>query len=243
MAVKAIDVIKDAMRLVNALGAGQPVSGEDTANALRILNGILDQWSTERQMISALSRITNSWAGALQSKLIGIDTPQPPGSIAVTRPIRIEQASVTIGSTEYILQSLDEAGYAMYPLKTQQGTPNTFYYRATVPMGEIFLLPIPVTSVLLNLWFWVPFGTFALPASEMDLAPTYQKALKYCLAVEMAMEWTGREAPGSVYQIMIDTKASIKRINAPVIRIPQENMARYSKNYGNSFDIYSGRFL
>jgi hypothetical protein len=194
-------------------------------------------------MVSALSRITNSWASALESKLIGIDTPQPVGSIAVTRPIRIEQASVTIGSSEYILDSLDETGYARLSGKEDQGTPSQFYYRATVPMGEIFLLPVPSQGVLLNLWFWVPFTTFETLQSEIDLAPTYEKALRYSLAIEMAVQWTGKEAPQSVFQTLVDTKAGIKRVNAPVIRIPQENMARYSKNFGLNFDIYSGRFV
>jgi hypothetical protein len=194
-------------------------------------------------MISALNRITNSWAGGLASKLIGLDSPQPPGSIAVTRPIRIEQASYVIGTSEYILDSLDETGYARYDLKTSQGMTGQFYYRATDPMGEVFLLPVPAQAGLLNLWFWVPFGTFATPQSEMDLPPTYEKALKYSLAIEMCLEWTGREASATIVQTMVDTKANIKRINAPVIRIPQENMAKYSKNYGNSFDIMSGRYL
>jgi hypothetical protein len=231
------------MRLVGALGSGQTPDGDETGNALSILNGILDQWSTERQMISALSRVSNSWAGGLASKLIGLDSPQPPGSIAVTRPIRIEQASATIGSSEYVMDSLDETGYARYDSKGSQGTPGQFYYRATAPMGEIFILPIPAQSIILNLWIWIPFGTFATPGSEMDLPPTYEKALKYALAVELCLEWTGREASATVIQGMIDAKANIKRINAPVIRIPQENMARYSKNYGNSFDIMSGRYL
>lgn len=243
MSTIALNVIKDAMRLVGALGAGQTPDGNDSGNALRILNGILDQWSTERQMISALSRISNSWAGGLASKLIGIDSPQPAGSIAVTRPIRIEQASATIGSSEYIMDSLDETGYARYDSKTSQGMPSQFYYRATDPMGEIFILPVPAQNIILNLWFWVPFGTFLTPQSEMNLPPTYEKALKYCLAVEMCLEWTGREATATIVQTMVDAKANIKRINAPVIRIPGENLARLCRNYGNSFDIMSGRYL
>lgn len=242
MGVIALNVIKDAMRLVGALGAGQTPDGNDSGNALRILNGILDQWSTERQMVVALSRISASWAGGLQSKLIGLDSPQPVGSIAVTRPIRIEQASLSVGSSEYILTSLDEAGYAQYSSKTEQGSTNQYFYRATMPLGEIFLLSIPPQNSILNLWFWTPFATFLNPQSEIDLPPTYEKALKYSLAIEMCLEWTGREATATIVQTMVDTKASIKRINAPVIRIPQENMASYSKNYGRSFDIMTGRF-
>lgn len=228
------------MRLVNALGAGQTPSGEDQEDALLIMNQLFDQWSLERWMQPIRKQETFNLVPGVGIYPLGITTAPPPNTIAIAKPIRIEIASILESTTSSDLQFLNEADYASYSDKTTPGTPSAFAYRSGVEdTGLLYLLPIPVSILPLTIWSWIPFTGFATIQSEIDVAPGMSKLLKYALAVEMAPEWTGKDARATIQIMAEDLKANVKRINTLAIKYPFDPVGNlYPRR--SRFDVMTG---
>lgn len=241
MKVKAINIVKSAMRLVNALGAGQTPSGEDQEDALQILNELFDEWSLERWMQSIRKEETFNLTPGVGIYPLGIATVPPPNNIAIAKPIRVEIASILEGSSSTDLRFLNEADYASYPDKVTPGTPSAFAYRSGKDeTGLFYVLPIPVNPLPITIWSWIPFTGFATVQSEIDVAPGVAKLLKYALAVDMSPEWTGRDAKPTVQIKADDLKANVKRINTLAIKYPFDAVGNlYPRR--SSFNVMTGR--
>ena len=241
MKVKAINIVKSAMRLVNALGAGQTPSGEDQEDALQILNELFDEWSLERWMQSIRKEETFNLVPGVGIYPLGITTVPPPNTISIAKPIRIEIASILQGSASTELKFLNEADYAAYTDKVTPGTPGAFAYRSgTADTGLLYILPIPVNILPLTIWSWIPFTGFATVQSEIDVAPGVKKLLKYALAVEMAPEWTGKDASATIQIKADDLKANVKRINTLAIKYPFDAVGNlYPRR--SSFNVMTGK--
>ena len=210
------------MRLVRALGSVDQPSGNDARDGNRVLNNILEQISLERQMALTLREESVSWPAFAAFRGIGEVTPLPPGSYNLPRPLRIEKAAYVSGTSDTPIEPIQQDQYADYRAKQTQGSPLWIYYRADVPQGTIFLLPIPVTSITLKIWYQQAFAVFETPQSQIDLAPGYRKYLTYQLGVEMAPQWTKRDASLTVQKIAVTSKADIKRMNVQRLHLPQD---------------------
>ncbi|MDR7006091.1 hypothetical protein [Paraburkholderia strydomiana] len=89
----AVDLITLALKDIGAVGIGQAISAEDTADALATLNMMLGQWSVDRLSVYHLIDTAKQSTGA-QSYTVGIG-----GDFSITRPIKINAAYARLTSS------------------------------------------------------------------------------------------------------------------------------------------------
>jgi hypothetical protein len=232
----ALSIIKGAMRLVGALEAGATPSGEDSTDALEALNDLLEQWSLERLTVFQVLNETFTWAGAAVSRTIGSG-----GDFATTRPTRLEPGCFARDASgfDWPLKILDSAGYQAIRQKSQAGSvPEWIYYSPEMPLGKLYIYPVPAAAVTVNLASLSQFSSFPDPATAVVLPPGYVRALKFNLAINMAPEWTGRDASMTVVTQALESKAAISRINTTRRNRPID-LALRTRRGGRYYNIES----
>jgi hypothetical protein len=234
----ALDIIKGAMRLVGALEAGATPSGEDSTDALTALNDLLEQWSLERLTVFQVLNESFTWAAGAASRTIGSG-----GDFATTRPTRLEEGCFARDSAgfDWPLKILDSAGYQAITLKSQAGTtPGWIYFSPEMPLGKLYIWPVPAAAVTVSLASLKQFSAFPAPATAVVLPPGYVRALKFNLAVNMAPEWIGRDASMTVVAQANESKAAISRINVtrPIMPMDRALRRRHRGGYNIESDGY-----
>lgn len=235
----ALSIIKGAMRLVGALEAGAAPSGEDSADSLESLNDLLEQWSLERLTVFQVLNETFTWASGAGSRTIGSG-----GDLATARPSRLEEGCFVRDSAgnDWPLTILDSEGYQSIRLKSQATiTPKWIYYSPEMPLGKLYIWPVPSAAVTVNVASLKPFAGFATPSATVILPLGYVRALKYALAVAMAPEWTGRDAKATVIAGAVESKAAVMRTNITRPIMPTDKALRIRSNRGG-YNIRSDGF-
>jgi hypothetical protein len=224
MLTSAFDIITDAMRECGALGSVDTPDGNDSRDGVRKLNDILEDATLNRMMTPALLEQSLSWPAFAAFRAIGEVTPLPPNTYNLPRPMRIEQASyINPGSTSEIgIKVIQQDDFAKMRSKMELGTVRYLYYRPDMPQGTIFVLNIPVQTITLKIWYVRAFLLFENPQTQIQLLPGYRRWLKYTLAVEMAPQWTRREASATIQRMAKQSEANIKRQNIQALHLPQD---------------------
>jgi hypothetical protein len=224
MLTSAFDIITDAMREIGALGSVDNPDGNDARDGVRKLNDILEDTTLNRMMTPAMLEQSLSWPAFASSRAIGEVTPLPPNTFGLPRPMRIEEASyINPGSTSEIkIKVIQQDEFAKMRSKQEQGTIRYLYYRPDFPQGTIFVLNTPVQAITLKIWYVRAFPLFDNPQTQLQLLPGYRRYLKYTLAVEMAPQWTRREASATIQRLAAQAEANIKRQNIQALHLPQD---------------------
>lgn len=236
----AVDLITLALKDIGALGVGQSISAEDTADALATLNMMLDAWQIERLMVYHLVDTAHQANGSV-SYTVGLG-----GDFNVARPIKINAAYARLASSgagsavDYRISMIDaREDYARISLKTLNSFPEYAFYDSAFPLGNLFLYPVPNSSYELHIVTMDVLPQFPTAATTINLPPGYKAAIRYNLSVWIAGSYQ-IDAPPSIQKLAASTKRSVKRAN---VQIPQITMPRglmtksryniYSDNTGN----------
>lgn len=229
----AIEIITRSLRLAKAIGTGEALTGPEATDGLVVLNTLLQAWSLERLLVYQVLRTTHVLTAGDGNYTVGSG-----GNINIARPIHLEDTSyLTLNGIDYPLVLINEAGYQGLAYKIQQGVPEWLWYDPKFPLAEINLYPVPNQGYTLNLASWTPLQTFATLTDSLSLPPGYQRMIEYNLAVEFGMEFQ-TDVPPLVLKIAGDTKAVVKRINAPNYVLKPESVHISPRRA--SFQIYRG---
>ena len=205
-------LINRAMRLIGALEAGETPTADETTDVLYALNSMLESWRLERLMVYVITDVTHTL-----TPNDGVYTIGPTQNINVTRPIKISLATVTDSDVDVPLIIADKQAWEnIFDANTVSTYPEVLYYEATYPNATINLWPIPSKANVLTLSLWGVLDGFATAATTVSLPPGYERALAYNLAVEIAPEFQ-LPVPEAVVGLALNSKASIKRVNSPLI--------------------------
>lgn len=222
------DLINRSLRLLGAINIGDPPTAPEAQDALLALNGMVDAWANERLMIYTTARNLYNLAPDQQVYQIGPSGPDWIGP----RPTRIDAAGLLLGNsdpTQVYERPLavirTDKDWAAFRIKGLQSTlPLGLYYdrwysnpdSATSPVGSgnIAVWPVPTAVNQVALYTPVAVSQFTALTQTIALPPGYQRALTYNLAIELAPEFD-REPSDVVVAIAEQSKAGIKRVNAP----------------------------
>jgi hypothetical protein len=207
------DLINSSMRLINAIASGETPTTTEYSDALTALNMMVDQWAAERLFCYSSSRTLFTVTSSQQTYTIG-----PSGADwTAPRPMYIDHAGAILSGTpavEVPMTIMPTLGdWAAVDVKTTTSTyPTKLYYEPTYPKGTVTLWPLPSTSSQVALYTPVAVSQFSATSDTISMPPGYAKAMRYCLAAELAPEFGAQVDPVIAVEAQM-TLASLKALN------------------------------
>lgn len=231
----AVDLITLALKDIGALGIGQSISPDDTADGLATLNMMLGQWQGERLSVYHLVDTAIPSTGAV-SYTVGIG-----GNFNVLRPFEINAAYARLnaGSSnpiDYQIQMMrSREDWSLTALKSLTSFPSWGYYDPAFPLGNLFLYPVPNNTFEIHIVTMEALPQFATPATVISLPPEYMAAIRYNLGVWLAPSYQIPLQP-DLRMLAANAKRVIKMMN---VQIPSLKMPR-GLGSKTRFNVYSG---
>ena len=218
----AVDLLTLTLKDIGALGVGQSISADDTADGLATLNMMLGEWQAERLSVYHLVDTSLISTGA-QSYTVGTG-----GNFNIQRPVRIEAAYARLnaGSSsaiDYPVTLLDaREDYARIALKGLTSFPEFAYYDPAFPLGNLLYYPVPNASFELHILTMEVLGQFATAGTVINLPPQYLSAIRYNLGPYLAPSYQLEPLP-SLVRRAANAKRVVKRMNAQIasMRMPR----------------------
>lgn len=212
--IKAIDLIRRSMYLINAASAGEMPSTLDLNDALITLNEMLDTWSLQPL---AVYGITNEdWIltpGKFEYEW-GITAVAP--DLTSERPVFVEDITCTWNNVTTPVKIITQSEYDAIGYKsTEQVLTERAVYVNSFPLGRLILFPVPTEAVTLSISVTRQMTSIPNLQATIALPPGYQKALRYNLAVELWPEYQNPTTDiESVKRMARDTLGKIKIANS-----------------------------
>jgi hypothetical protein len=228
------DLIRKALRTINAFAGGEDVPPNDLAIGQEVSNDMLDAWAAIRLTIyQTLRNVYPMTAG--KGSPSNPYTIGPGGDLNQVRPLWIPNANVLNRSVtpnfEMPLNILKDDAYFRTSIKVLTSSLCTdLYYNskfdtsgAAVGLGQIFLYPVPDGTYALSLVLYIPtpLTQFVdLATTDYTFPPGYAEALRYQLAIRLAVEF-GRPISPELAELARTTFGVIQRPNAraPLLRV------------------------
>lgn len=201
----ALNIITKAMLKAGILTKTEVPAADEANDALDALNDMLASWSNNSLLITA--RVTESFT---LSAGVGEYTIGDNQDFDTVRPIKIIESHVRQGQIDYPSMYLapDEV-YQGLQLKTIQSIPELLNYTNNYPYGIIKLYPYPSIDYLLFLTSEKELSRFTLNQT-VNLAPGWNRALIYNLAVELCPEY-GQKVDPMLLEIANKSKGELSK--------------------------------
>lgn len=226
------ELIKSSMRLIGAVASGETPTADEISDGLQVLNDMLENWSTESLSVWGSSNQTFNLVANQRTYTIG-----PAGNWNTQRPQDIDDAYCTFSGVDFPVKVISQEAYNEINLKSMaQPIVERLLYVNEFPLGVVTVWPVPTQALPITLTMQ-RILTFPVAATDVLTGPPgYAKALRFCLAVELAPEF-GVEASPTVIAVAADAKGDYKRANIPLLTsvydaaltVPQ--VALYQRGY------------
>lgn len=223
-------IVQLALRASGVLAQGQTASGSMNQDAMDLLNAMVGQWAVKRWLVYHLIDLTHTCTGA-KTYTVGAG-----GDFDVSvRPNEIDSCYVSMyyGQPNQIDRPLEiipaREDYNRITLKSLNSYPYLAYYDNSIPLGTLYVWPIPSSLYTLTLSVKTP-----LPA---ELPAEYQEALIYNLAARLRAFYQ-MEPDGAVIGLAKAALNTVRTANAQVQRL---QMPGGMGKGGNRFNIYTGQ--
>ena len=230
----AMDIINSALRVLQVKASDVVLTASEANDALDCFNTMIDSWSTESLMLYHITKETFNITAGVNPYTFGTG-----GSFNSNRPVEIEQATVSVGGTDQPIKIVAYDDYAAILLKSlTAGYPQELYVDADYPLSTLYFYPAPNINTTVTLYSRKALTQFANLTSTFLLPPGYARALKYCLACEIAPEYQ-TTAGADVLKLAAAAKSNIKRVNKRVMTMQIDPMLVSGRAI--RFNIYSGQ--
>lgn len=234
--IVALDLLKSSLRLIGAIAVGETPSAAETQDGLRVFNNLLETWSTENLTVLTMQSQTFSFVPGQASYTIGVG-----GNWNAPRPIQIAYARTTYQGVDFPIEQIYEDWYNLIATKNQQSQiPCWFKYDADYPLGTVTMWPVPNVASRITLVYNEQFPNTVTSATLLDLAPGYERALRFNLAVDLGPEF-GIPVQQLVADLARSSKAQIKRANI-VPKVARFDEALMGNDYTTIGQFLGGNF-
>jgi hypothetical protein len=209
-----LDIINGASRLIGIKSEGQALTGEQTETALELLNQLLEEWNIDGAMVYTINRDVYSLAPGTQLYTFGVG-----GTLGSTRQTEIDRIGVIpqTSSTypnEIPIQGLSDKEWSEVVIKNVPSTfPLMYWDNGNYPLRGLNFWPIPTTACQVVIYSWNQVSAFTSVSQSLSFPPGYARALRYGLALEMAVEYDRTDKVALLGQAAMASKAKIKERN------------------------------
>lgn len=207
-----LDLINDALKQIGALGVGETASAAEAADALALLNDMLDSWRTESLLVYAMTPQVFTFTAGQAAYTIGVG-----GNWNIERPDGIDAvyARDAQGNDFRIEVTRNFEEYANIVSKqVTTNLPRIAYDDGDFPLRRLTFWPVPSdTTYSPVIWTWDVVTTFATVNDVLSLPPGYKLAIQTNLAMMMCPRYGIRETR-AIDKQAAQAKAQVKRANA-----------------------------
>lgn len=219
--MKALDLISSSMRLIGALGSGEPPSSAEASDALMVLNQMLDSWTADRLTVFTITIAEFPLIVNQQVYTYGVG-----GDFNAARPSRIDRISIISLTNpsqplELPLDLYTDWDWQQVPVKNIQTTlPQAVYDDGAYPLRNLSYWPIPTAAVNTRIYGWTALTSYATLTTDNNYPPGYIEALRYNLAMRLIAEMPGEYNPimvSTTLQLANESLARIKSMNIPLV--------------------------
>lgn len=229
--IAAIDLIRRSMLLINAVSAGEMPADGDLNDGLITLNEMLDSWNLQTLAVYRTPVETKVLTPG-QSVYNWGPTAGVTG-ITSARPVYIDNVTCVRAGITTPVDVVTQDEYDAISLKSlSQPLIEKVLYLNTFPLGQLTCYPVPSEAVTLT------FNTSTQlvgPVTLQDviaMPPGYQRAMRYCLAVELWPEYSNTTTDiNTIKAIAMAAFGKVKVSNSEIIPstfedIPNVNQGR-----------------
>jgi|LGOV01.1.fsa_nt_gb hypothetical protein len=209
----ARDVIKQAMKKIGILAAGEEPAAAEAVDALETLNSLLSSWSGDSLITPATIQEGFALITSQNSYTIGSEL-----NFDTVKPLRIISAFIRSSSgIDYPVTILPRNRYNALADKTTEGRPTNLFYDPGVAQqatqtGTVYLYLTPDSAYTLYLISEKAFTEFAGLTTAFTFPDTYKRAMIFNLAVELAPEYERNINP-DIRAIAAESKQIIENMN------------------------------
>lgn len=226
------DVVTRSLKLIEEVGAGQEVTGEQATDGLASLITMVDGWSIQNKLVFTETRENFSLTVNDPDYTIGSG-----GDFNTTVPIEIEAAFVRDASgNDTPLEIIGAEEYANIPNKSQSGIPAKMYFDGNYPLATILIWPVPNQASSIYIYSKKPLSNFSSLDDVLSVPSGYERAFIYNLAIEIAPEY-GKTPSPVVIKIAGESKKALESANSTndtvILSVDSALMT------GSTWDIYS----
>src|SRR6266852_183746 len=183
MANSANDLIRRAMRSLQALGGTEVPSASEANDALEALNSLLDSWTAGEGLVAYEVLEQNfTLVPGQQSYTVGVG-----GQVNVARPNDIIEAYIQDGgANNFLLNIRTRDRWNIIgnrgPTVTSQ-IPTDLFYDPQYPLGVMNFFPTPLVAYKCYFDSQLQHVIFAGLATNLSMPPGYERAFVFNLAV------------------------------------------------------------
>lgn len=209
--VTAQNLLNAAAQTAGFLESGESLSAQESADALYLLNDLLESYNLQSLMIYSHVNQTFNATANTATYTIG-----PSQTWNATRPIGIRSGYSTISGIDYPLLFIGDAEYNQISFKTLTGAwPQVAVFDAAFPNATVTLYPVPAQNMTVTLNMDVQLTAVPSLATTIDLPPGYSRLLRYALADEMVTNWNipASQNTANIRKIKDETMGQIKIAN------------------------------
>lgn len=229
----ALELITRAMKTAGVLGQNETPDSGQADDGLQMLNDMLDSMSLDRTSIFTITQESFSLVSGTASYTIGSG-----GVFNTSRPVQIDNLTITSGSIDYPIEPLNSQDYADIADKSSpSGIPQFYYYDDGFPLGTLYLWGVPGSALTLNIGKWAQLTQFANLTTQYTFPPGYYRMLHYNLSKEICPQY-GMSLTPEAMQIAVESYALIRNHNLPDPILKTE--IGYLVGRRRRFNIFSG---
>lgn len=226
MTYTGAQIVRAALREIGVIDPIDPAHAEQEADALEVGSDMLDDWRNHHLTIRGMTRTVYSLTSGTQNYTIGSGgtfDQDYPSEIVRWGVIPDDDATDPVEHPRGRPLTSDQ--WALIRVKSTDGTyPTELYYdeRYAAGLGTISVYPIPDNgNVDIVLYNRIPAITTLVAATSYDLPPSYHRAIRLNLALELADHY-GKTASDRLERRAALALGSLKRANI----IPKESQGR-----------------
>lgn len=231
------DIIGLVFRDSGVLGVGQTLQAQDTTDAIRRFNMMLDQWKRRRWLVYHLVDLSVPCDGSL-FYTIGVG-----GTVNYARPDQIESAFVRQVSPaaqpnqpDFPLRLIHSwEDYSRITLKQLQAGPAwALFYDSGYPLGKLYPYPLMGGQYELHVQVKDQLVSIASATDTVVLPPEYEQAI---YATQVNATRRAYRLPADPQFLRLET-VSLETLRSSNFQIPTLNMPRAVQG-GGAYNIFS----